>query len=242
MLFCIELGEDNNVTYMYVNYYFKYASVDKNKNINDADFIIFLSTVAYFFGIKHVILYTEYTSCDLGKKLVSDDEIIIYKGGNYCIDFYDYLKKGRKRFGGKGSEVDSMELKPQFSYYDLDRLGKVAPSMILRKEDRDELYQIYAKIYKPLNRANTIADFYVWMVENQCVYLNLLVKSEKMGRLYTQNNPYKNDYYILDAFRYLYNKELINIQEPLKASRTEVDDVKNRLPKNEYRLQYYRRE
>jgi len=240
--FIIELGEDNNITYMYVNYYFKYAASNKGNKIKDVDFIEFLSKVAYYFGIKNVILYAEYASCDIGKKILNDNNIKIYRGGNYCIDFYKYLKYKERRFHNENVKIDSTELKSQFSYYELERLRTSDPLKVLDKEDRDEIYQIYDKIYKLYfgKDKDNLADFYIWMVENNCVYLNLLVK--KMYRLYSTNNPFDNDYYILDASRFLYNKNLISELIILKESKSKKESLFfDRVPKNEYRLQFYRK-
>ncbi|QKF94079.1 hypothetical protein QKU48_gp0621 [Fadolivirus algeromassiliense] len=243
IMFTIELGEDNDKPYMYVNYYFKFASANTDRDINDNEFIEFLSKIAYYFGIKNVVLYAEYASCDIGNELKESGEIKIYRGGNYCIDYYKYLKNKERRFQNKDINIDSTELKPMFSYYELERLRTTIPTKVLSKEDRDELFQIYSKIYKPYIKdgSDNLADFYIWMVENQCVYIKLL--TDKMQRLYNKNNPFTNDYYILDASRYLYNNELINELPVVKDSKTNLDkNVIDRIQKNEYRLQYYKRE
>lgn len=253
MSFVIELGENNNTPYMYVNYYFKYAASNKDKNIHDIEFIEFLSKVAYYFGIRNVILYTEYASCDIGK-LINEkkdnntnnsemNDIKAHKGGNYCIDFYKYLKFKERRFRNSkvNIDIDSTELRPQFSYYELDRLRTTKTMTILNKNDRDEVYQLYTKIYKLYveDENDNLANFYVWMVENHCVYLKILIK--KMIRLYSKNNPFKYDYYILDAGRHLYNKNLIDEAPVYENTNDTRNTISNRIPKNEYRLSYYER-
>lgn len=249
ILFIIELGENNNKPYMYVNFYFKYASSDKNKTIDDNDFVEFLSKVAYYFNIKDVILYTEYSSCDTsfnGKlnEQFDKNDIKLYHGGNYCIDFYRYLKYKEKRFKNNKINIDSTELRPQFSYYELDRLKTIKPTQILNRDDRDEIYQMYTKTYKLFFKEenDNLADFFIWMVENHCVYHRLFIK--KMHRLYNINNPFSYDYYILDSGRHLYNKGLISnppiLDESIKSQNNL--QISDRVPKNEYRLQYYKRE
>lgn len=252
--FFIELGENNNVPYMYVNYYFKYASASKCSGITDTDFIKFLSTIAYYFDIKHVILYAEYTTCDIktahcneNNKNNEDGELDmqIHKGGNYCIDFYRYFKYNEKRFYNKNIRIDTTELKPFFSYYELDRLKTVSPNVILQKEDRDEIYQLYNKTYKLYKKGNyNIADFYVWIIENYCAYLKIFIN--KMHRVYSANNPFKLDFYILDPNRYLYNKNLIydypnetNYVDDIYPANISID---NRIPKNEYRTAPFERQ
>ena len=244
MLFVIELGEDNDETYMYVNFYFKYASANRVSKITENDFIEFLAKVAYHFGIKNVIVYAEYSSCDLNKQFDEDSGVRIDRGGNYCNDFYKYFKFKERRFQNKNIHIDSIEVRSQFSYYELDRLRTIEPTKnnLLDRNDRDEIYQIYSKIYKAYIKENNdnIADFYVWMVENWCVYSNIFIK--KLNRIFIKNNPFNNDYYVLDASRYLYNKELIDEPQTFKKSKTYREQAKDRVPKNEYRLQFYKRE
>jgi len=241
ILFVIELGESNNKPYMYVNYYFKFASSDKNKTINDNDFIEFLSKLAYYFDIRTVVLYNEYASCDIGKPIL-DDSGLRY-GGNYCIDFYRYLKYKEKRFKNDKINIDSTEIRPVFSYYELDRLRTIKPIQILNRDDQDEIYQMYTKTYKLFFKENNdnVADFFIWMVENYCVYIGLFIK--KMHKIYIINNPFPSDYYILDSGRYLYNKNLISDPPMLDENnlKSSQNDISDRIPKNEYRLQYYKR-
>lgn len=224
--FTIEIGEDSDNTYMYVNYYFRYSSVPKIDRVGGVKFIEFLSKIAYYFNIKMVILYCEYNSCSfINKKMY---------GGNYCKDIYDYLKYGTKRY-----TIDSTELKPAFSYYELDRLRSIDPSKILIKQDRDELYQIYNKTYSTkVNKSEiNLANYYIWLVENYCLFSQKLV--EKMPRLYNIDNPFIKDYYILDTIAYLYNRNYID-DFPTYTSDTIFIKSKttDEVPKNRYRLTY----
>ncbi len=216
--FTVELGEDVDGSYMYVNYYFRYSSVPKTGNISRKYFIEFLSKIAYFFNIKNVVLYCEYNSC---------------YGGNYCTDFYDYLKHNTKRYN-----IDSTELKSAFSYYELDRLKLTDPKQVLMKEDRDELYQIYKKTYSSADsKANiNLANFYVWIVENYCLFTNKLV--EKIARFYNKDNPFLLDYYILDSTAYLYNRNYIDDFPTYTSESVIIRNNKNpdSFPKNRYRL------
>jgi len=113
---------------------------------------------------------------------------------------------------------------------------------ILRHNDEDEIYQIYQKTYKPYvkEEKHNLADFYIWMIDHQCVNVNQLIK--KFDRLYKINNPFDNDYYIFDPLRYLYNKGLITEIPLIKTSKKETNIMMgDRIPKNEYRLEFYRR-
>lgn len=236
--FIIELGENNGVPFMYVNYYFRYSMMASNSSIDQKSFIDFLSKMSYYFKVQSVIIYSDYVLCNQSKK--SNDLFSnIYKYGNYILDFYNYLKYSKKKY----KEFDTMEIKPKFSYYELDRLKKTDPLTILKKTDRDELYQIYIKAYIINNeKENNMASFFIWLVENYCVYVKYLV--QKMERIYIRNNPFDNDNYILDSFLYLYNRSLINSYEPYKESN--IYDVNNDniydmdIPKNNYRTEIIR--
>lgn len=235
ILFFIEIGEEDDTTYMYVNYYFRFSSSNRRKYINDIEFIDFLSKVAFYFRIEKIILYSEYASCDLNLDI---NKSYFNRGGNYCIDYYNYLKSKEKRF----AKIDSTEVKPQFSYYELDRMRTIDPNTVLDEKDRDELYQVYKKIYKLQieESKHNLAEFYIWIIENRCVNTKTLI--DKMFRLYNANNPFDNDYYIIDPMRYLYNKELISEIPNLKKSQGKHDiNIRNRVPKNEYRIQFYRK-
>jgi len=224
--FMIEIGEDNRGPYMYVNYYFRYSIADRKELIKEKDFIYFISSIGYYFNIPIIVIYTDYTSCIKDK-----DE----RGGNYCIDFYDYLKDNKKKY----KDIESMIIKPKFKYYQLDKLKTTSPDIILDGMDRDILYQIYYKIYKEFinKEKDTLADFYMWVVDKHCYLVDKLI--EKMSRLYNNNNPFENDYYLLDPSGFLYNNDYIN-----DVSKKRIDNMEDYLPptlKNKYRINSYKR-
>ena len=174
--------------------------------------------MAHWFNVPDVIIYANYISCDLKK----DDTL----GGNHCLDFYNYLKKRNRRFSKL--QLSLAELRPKYDIYQLDRLFETSPLLVLNKEDQDELYQHYDKLYP----ANNLADFYVWLADNYCYLIPLLIK--KLDRLYKTDNPFINDYYFLDVPAYLYNRHLIQ-------SIPRIEDVlerrkKLRIQPNRYRI------
>lgn len=91
--FMIEIGESEK-PYIYVNYHRKLSAIQQEivTTYDNQSFLTFIASIAYFFNISTVIIYADYISCDYsnGKKS--------YRGGNYCIDFYQYLKHGKKNF------------------------------------------------------------------------------------------------------------------------------------------------
>jgi hypothetical protein len=160
---------------------------------------------------------------------------VVYTGGSYCVDYYRYLKHGIKRYDN--TTTLNVELQPNFSYHDLDMLRTLKPSIILKKEDRDEVYQIYMKNYKSMvtNEKNNVADFYVWMIENKCYLMDILNK--KMEKMYRSDNPFKKKQrYILDSMSYLYNRRYVSTYNRyIKMDYDEEQQILT-LPKNEYRI------
>lgn len=239
--FVIELGESDGKPFMYVNYYFKYSSTPNSDNIKDIYLVDFVSKVANYFDIDKVVIFSEYISCDFKVKTLKESDVKtkVFYGGNYCLDIYEYLKHGKQRFIDE--KIDRTIIQEHFSYYDLDRLRNIRPDKILRREDRDDIYQIYMKIYKSNSKnKDNLADLYVWIVDNHCINTNLLVK--KMIRIFSSNNPFMQDFYILAPKRYLYNKGLIdytpNIEQKLETYEPDKNIV---IPKNRYRLDSSRR-
>lgn len=157
-----------------------------------------------------------------------------YTGGSYCLDFYQYLKYEEKRY--ISNKILNVELQPMFSYYDLDSLKTTKPLRILRKEDRDEIYQIYTKNYilDKSSKKDNLADFYIWMIENKCYLMDIFIK--KMDRIYRNENPFKKDMYILDAMAYLYNRRYIHVYSRYIKMIIDEEHQLLTIPKNEYRI------
>ena len=87
----IELGMVNNTPQMHVNYYVKYNTLNKEDIFTSKEFIDFIGSVGFYFGVDKVFLYPEYKPCIYGKtKLELKD--MTQLTGNYCVDFYKYLK------------------------------------------------------------------------------------------------------------------------------------------------------
>ena len=114
-MFIIEIGEQYNNPFMYVNYNIKYSTLDRDKIIGAENFMIFIASVAYYFDIQSVILYSDYVSCDYLKPIDENHKIINFYGGTYCVDFYEYFKFGTKKY--MEINILNMELIPKFRYH-----------------------------------------------------------------------------------------------------------------------------
>lgn len=256
-------GSEGSDRYMHVNFYVKYSALDREKIIDDNSFIKFISSIAYYFDIDYVIFWADYKGCDLNNasystvqtggaiqrgldkkiycpqlpdkfKMETHSDTIKYLGGSYCVDFYLYLKNGIKRY--KNSKILNVELRPKFLYYQLDKLKTVDYNIILKKDDQDEIFQIYEKVYKAEYSDHNMAGFFVWMSENKCYLMDMLVL--KMKRYYNVDNPFLYDYYILDPVTFLYNRNYIQTYPSYVINNNMVtfEDSKNIMPINKYRL------
>jgi len=228
LLFFIELNEINGINMMHVNYYFKFSTVSKCK-LKDDDLLLFICKIAYYYGINTIKLYTENTSCGT----ISYDGNDIYKlTGDYCIDYYNYFKDRSKRF----SELTPTEIRPGFAYFQLDRLCSIKPLAILNKMDRDPLYQIYEMVYIDIinndKNKDNIGNFYVWLVDNYCIYSEVFVN--KVERLKLHSDPFKLDHYIVNPNVYLYNRGIISNYK-INTNNQFIDNNRDQ-PKNTYRL------
>jgi hypothetical protein len=216
LLFFIEIGTVNNIEELHFNYYVRYNTLNKEKITSQIEMIDFIASVAYYFSLDRVIIYSDYKPCftfnlnktqrdhkyKLSEKTISDLEELT---GNYCEDFYLYLKLNKKRFFDE--KLNEIELTSGFSFYDLDYLKTIDTSTFFSKED-DELYQIYEKSYKFQVKSSKLSDYFIWIIENKCYLIDKFIK--KLGKLYDKINPFKRDMYIFSYQTYLYNRNKIS--------------------------------
>ena len=256
--FMIEIGGDDGNEKVRVNYINRYTHSKYNPVVDSSEFLQFIAEISHAFEIYDVAIYAEYVGCNIPANPMRDNENIRlyadeyhknqrlfskenqldaeeeYIGGAYCVDFYRYLKEGWKRYAN--TDVLAVELQPKFLYANLDELKLLSPLMILRKEDRDEIFQIYMKNYKPLHsdEDDNLAKFYIWIANNMCYLMGIF--TEKFERYFRIANPFKGDMYILDTMTYLYNRNYAKVyNRHIKIDRDENRSSYN-LPKNEYRV------
>jgi hypothetical protein len=224
ILFFIEIDFKNKDPALMINYYVKYSGIDTSKLIGDDNLIKFFSSVAYYFDIPTIVLYADYMNCNVNihnqinntqRTFATDNKNInidyvtntkILFNSSYCEDLYKYLATNKKKY----NDINALniELYPKFSYSDLDLLKFTTVDKIISSDDKDEIYQLYKKTYTQIKHKNNIADFYLWLKDNNCYLLEKYVA--KIDRLLGKKNPFRNDMYILDPLTYLYNRNLIS--------------------------------
>lgn len=241
LLFMLEIGEVKGVPEMHVNFYVKYNSLDKDVIMSSEGFVKFISTVAYYFGIRTVAIYMEYKPCahrildkygkELEEQLESDlDDTRLTLTGNYCLDFYKYFKQGKRRFWGEN--INRAELQPFFTYYDLDILKATDVASFINRAD-DEIYQLYVKSFNIDFPEGKCSEFFVWLVENKCYLIEPFIT--KLERIYKYSNPFKRDLYVLNPFAFLYNRNLIKVYGGVGAEYELEERSQYKLTSNEYR-------
>lgn len=223
-LFIIEFTDNS----MIVNYGLKYITVENKQIIDSYDFLNFLSHIAYYFNIFKIIIYSNYMSCDyIDYNLESNIVNIKYTkiGGVFCLDIYNYIKHKTKKY----ENVIMAELRPMFNYSLLDKFANIKIKQILKKDKdrRNILYQLYSKIYKTNENKGkrTIKNFYLWLVKNNCYYIDDLIQLLNIIPEFKLNNPFYNDHYVFYPMTYLYNR---NIIQNIPSSNNYIwDDVNN---------------
>lgn len=257
VLFMIELAEINEDKRMVVNYYLRYTNIIREKIIPEEDFIKLISCIANYFNIPSIIIYSDFVSCDsspttrnalkiqrefskdpYNMSVKSSEDVdetsgsnFLYYGGYHSLDVYNYLKNGKKRFDNMN--ITKMELTPNYKYNDLDTLRTSSPEKILRKDDNDELYQIYLRNYVPSHKdKDNVADLYLWIIDHYCYLTSTLVM--KIGRLYPTVNPFDTITYTLLPDMFLYNRELIRYVSDDMISSYRLKRIYN-APTDEYR-------
>jgi len=226
LLFFIEIGLNNDTPEIHVNYYVKYNTLNKEEIYSQKDFIDFIASIGYYFGIDKIYIYPEYKPCISNISIKNNKTQLT---GNYCVDFYNYLKNNQKRFFMK--DLNNIELKPLFDYYDLDLLKESDIEKLFTKND-DELYQLYVKFYKINFPDKKVSDYLVWIIENKCYLTEKFI--QKLEKIYKNNNPFKKDMYILNAMNYLYNKNITNTYGSTDIFIKERKQYQ--IPTNEYRI------
>lgn len=189
-----------------INYSFKKFGISKELHFN------IINSFALLFGINDVYIYGNYFN--------KENNIINQ-------DIYEYITLKKKRF-------NIVEITPLFSYKDIDLLQEYSPSIFINKNYKDELYYVYTTKFLDGNiYADTIYDFYKYIVTSYVYLYNVLVDHIMNLNIFKINNPFQNVCYKYDYQSYLYNNNIIKtLNMDLYYSKNKI------LLKNNYRLEY----
>ncbi len=216
---------------IHVNYYFKFSVTDPSivVDLNRPDWIEWLSLLAYVIGSRTIVIHSNYTlHYDKNDSIEMKQMKTRY---TFSENIYMYLKYKKKYY-------DFIEVVPNFDYFQLDYLYGVNISDVIKSSDHDELYRISKS-----TTATNLADFYIYVVENFPKLISVL--ENKMDIVFDpEKNPFKNISYNLDAWLYLYNRNLINQIPPEKDFAVKKGSFKKligdkKIPKFKNRLRSY---
>ncbi len=187
-------------TEIHINYYFRYSVTDPSTvvDLNRPEWIEWLSLLAYVIGSRTIVIHSNYTL--LYNESDTVERKIMKTRYTFSQNIYNYMKYQKKMF-------DFREIVPQFDYFQLDRLKDFKTGDIIKATDKNELYRL-----TQTSNTENLYDFYLYLIEN---FPKLVHTFElKMSDIFeSENNPFLNVAYSLDAWLYLYNKDLI-IQVP----------------------------
>lgn len=214
----IELDDE-----IHINYYFRFSISDESQqlSLDQPAWIEWLSCLAFVFGVRYIHLHPNY-SLHYDQNDKTSDKLMKTRYV-YSRDIYLYLKD-KKKFYSQFTEIQ-----PNFEYYNLDYYHQINPMDILNQTDRDEIYQLFVK-----SETKNLAEFYIYIVEKHPRFLRALEDKLKID----ENVKIS---YTLDAWSYLYNKEIIRMypHQGKKISRGNMKINSKKLPKFENRLRYY---
>jgi hypothetical protein len=199
----------------HINYYSQYSYSDNYFQINNYETIKFITYFAYIFNINNIYIHPDHGSCkDFFKN------IDLFDMFNYNLDFYNYMTNKNKKF--KNNNITA-----KFLYHQLDKLFTINANDILNINDRDELYQIH------LNKNMSFGDFYLFILKNRPDLIKIL--ENKSYRIFNKNNPFEQDYYILNGYSFLYDNNIINTF-PKQKNIKDHTFIKHTIKKADYRI------
>lgn len=187
----MEIGSE-----IHVNYYFKFSVTDPSivVDLNKPEWIEWLSMFAYIIGSRTIIIHSNYTLQYSREDTI--EQKLMKTRYTYSQNIYLYMKYKKKLF-------DFIEIIPHFDYYQLDYLSEIKVNDIIKSSDKNELYRIAQS-----SGVENMFDFFIYIVENYPKFIKTI--EGKMESIYEPEiNPFFNVEYSLDAWTYLYNRDLI---------------------------------
>ncbi|XWV26612.1 hypothetical protein QJ857_gp0454 [Tupanvirus soda lake] len=181
---------------IHINYYFRFSVTDPSivVDLNRPEWIEWFSLFAYIIGSRTVIIHSNYTL--QYNKNDTPEQKIMKTRYTFSQNIYLYMKHKKKMF-------EFMEIVPHFDYFMLDYLLGIQVNDVIKSADKNELFRIAQS-----SEINNMYDFYIYIVENYPKLIKIV--EEKMETIYEpERNPFLNMQYSLDAWLYLYNRDLI---------------------------------
>ena len=181
---------------IHVNYYFRFSVTDPSTvvNLNNIQWIKWLSLLAYILGSQKVVIHSDYIL--KYDKLDTIEQKQMKTRYTFSQNIYLYMKYKKKLF-----QFDAVVT--NFDYSQLNYLFGLPILDFIKPSDLNELYQI-----SKISGTTNIGDFYLYIVENFPKLIKVI--EEKMDIIFDpEKNPFNNISYSLNAWWQLYNMGLI---------------------------------
>lgn len=160
-----------------------------------ADFIDFINQ-KYKLNILKIDLAGGYINCNKKKSIN-----YYYKGGIFCYEIYYYLG-----FKDNSFYLNSRFIVPNIEFGEFKKLYNIKVSDVIQRIDNTgrytEIFYLLNNIYLKQNNKDNIIDFYLYLVENCCYFIEIL---KSMIQEYVENreikinmNIFKKLFFIID--------------------------------------------
>ena len=160
-----------------------------------ADFIDFINQ-KYKLNILKIDLAGGYINCNKKKSIN-----YYYKGGIFCYEIYYYLG-----FKDNSFYLNSRFIVPNIEFGEFKKLYNIKVSDVIQRIDNTgrytEIFYLLNNIYLKQNNKDNIIDFYLYLVENCCYFIEIL---KSMVQEYVENreikinmNIFKKLFFIID--------------------------------------------
>ena len=179
-----------------INYYFRFSVNDPNTvvDLNNEDWINWLSMFAYIIGIRTVVIHSNYVLKYVKTDTISQKQMRTRYP--YSENIYLYMTEKKKMFRFNNVITN-------FEYPLLDYLFTLPIVEVVKQSDRNELYRV-----SQLSTKTNMGDLYIFIVDNYPKFINLYL--EKIDTLFDPDkNPFRNVNYSVDGWWQLYNKGII---------------------------------
>lgn len=204
LILSFELGEKLNV-----NYQSRWVGVDSH--ITDDELIYVTSYLALIFNFHEAMIHLNWSNFTIFEKNYPEELKVYLTISKFPLDFYNYLKIGKKRF----EKLDAVE--PSFTWWKLDKLSKMeyTPDSDLKLSQMKNMKQVYLEV-----------------IENNFEKYNYLEK--KISEMYNlKDNPFVKKYYTFRPYDYLKQKGVIHTIPP-----RENKNLKQIFSRDDYRVIY----
>jgi hypothetical protein len=212
-----------------VNYIHRFTGSVKLP-FSDDDLILFLASMAHYFGISQVLIHDEYqsykkisekllvnTDSDIFNQDNPDNHVISLYSGDfryYNADLINHIEKKDKRF----SNIPGIKFNLKSHHF--QRFSKILANDIFQDLEKSPLYNILVKLNK--EKQYNLLEYYIYIHYNYFYLItelnNLIINYDIDIFADIKTNPWTNSYIILNSEEYLFEKKLISTIKTFRSN------------------------